>query len=353
MSIVAPVRTAMEAGAVVSPIGGGLPWEGGGVVPILSAPSQVTAPSLAGSLATGAVITITPAIWAGGTSRPQSRVISLKRAGVEIGTYTYPFASPLTYTEVAADSGAAMTVVETATNPIGSTASDASNAITVPVITTWTDQVGGVAMTAAIGGEEPAADSRFVQFGSAKRLTAGLGRAVGGLSGVTVLTRGQMNGALNPGDVFWQLVLEQAVSTFLLDVRISVGGYQEWTFAARNTGGVSVGVAGAGGTSDTVRLWTEDGAGNYTARIAGVAATVVASGATGAGATDFTAFGRRGGANSYAHSRRALWVVYDGVLSGANQAAAEALAADLTSTLAQYQALGTVLAAWLPGVGWT
>src|SRR3972149_1155253 len=125
---------------------------GGCVVPYLYVPSQITAPSLSGGLSTGGVLTITPAVWLGGTSRPQSRTWQMQRAGVAFGA---PLTVP-TYTAVAADSAVALTVKEIATNPIGPTTSDASNAITVPAITTWAGS--GLTYTAAVN-RKPVADS--------------------------------------------------------------------------------------------------------------------------------------------------------------------------------------------------
>jgi len=319
---------------------------GGGVVPYLYVPSQITAPSLSGGLSTGGVLTITPAVWLGGTSRPQSRTWQMQRAGVDFGA---PLTVP-TYTAVAADSAVALTVKEIATNPIGPTTSDASNAITVPAITTWAGS--GLTYTAAVN-RKPVADSLGALFDGAAGANAdGMdgGTDVLAASACTVITRRKLTALPGAGELRCCGNWRRSGSAAVVEYVAGTGsGYQPRSWAIDGLGN-GVGIADALTTSDTVLLWTWDGAA-FTARLNGVAKTVVASGAMSGYLRNSIGWRTDTATPAFAGDIY-LRVIYDAVLSGANQVALEALVADAASTLAQYQALGTVLDAVLPGAGW-
>lgn len=104
--------------------GGSLPWEpppGSSAQPV----AALTAPSIAGTNTVGATLTCTPGVYAGAPAPSVTR--AWKRAGVAIGG-----ATALTYVQVTADAGAALTCVETAANAVNSTASTSNTITTAP-----------------------------------------------------------------------------------------------------------------------------------------------------------------------------------------------------------------------------
>jgi len=261
-------------------------------------------------------------------------------------------ATASTYLATALDSGTDTTCVATPSNPVwGAGASGTSNIIVVPAIAAWTDQ-SATARTyqQAVAADKPKADSGTTLFDSSDGLVAD-GTAMGAGGACTVIERFQLTTVPGAG---WRTVgldVTAAGALARLSECAGAGGYQPYTFVNRTAFAVCVGIADALDLAVHTLLWTEDGAGIYTARLDGVAKPVVASGLHGFGSfVNALGYGDAAGRSLGG----ALWsrVVYDGVLSAADQLAAETLIADPASTYAQYAALGTVALCVLQGVGW-
>lgn len=352
--------------------GGALPWDAGegGFVPYIYVPAKATAPVIAGSLATGGVITLTSlGTWAGGTSRPASYAYQIQRGGVDIGGATGSVTAsqlPLVvWTAVTADAAAALTCIVTATNPIGATASDASNAITIPVITTWADQSpSALSFTRQGVPASPTANAGFVQFDATDDVcVAGTTPvAIGSNGACTIITRRKLASVLS-GAGQAQINLRTDTSTVLCVSATDFGGaYQPRSFWVdlNAVAGNGVGVADALTTNDEIEVWTFAGGdktdpANFTMRLGGTGKTVLTSGASGRADTVPHSVGGTYISPTLYPSASGVWsvVAFSGVLSAPNIAAAEALIATSAPTYAQYAALGTVVCCLLPGVGWT
>jgi len=318
----------------------------GGAAP--GAPTVV----ISGGLATGGLLTCTPtaaAVVYGVSGPVVSWTYQWYRGVGAIGG-----ATSITYLATALDSGTNTTCVATPSNPVwGAGPSGTSNIIVVPAISKWVDQSASArSYEQAVAANRPKADSLAGYFDANDSLAADA--TVMGAGGArTVLERVMLTVLPGVADIFGVGTdVTQAGAQLAQSFFTGLAGYQPWTFH-RSGAGSSVGVAEALGLGSRIQIWTENGAQVYTARVAGVAKPVVASGAIG-----YTSFsnllGTYRAASTYGlQNGLMLRVVWDGVLSAANQLTAEALAADTASTAAQYGALGTMVQCMLPGVGWS
>lgn len=350
-----------------------LPWDGSGagILPYTTAPAKVTAPVIAGSLATGGVITLTSlGTWSNGVARPASYAYQIQRAGVDIGGATgavTPAQLPLVvWTAVAADSAVALTCIVTATNPISATASDASNGITIATIGAWADQSpSALSFAQGTGTRRPKADSGYALFdntgGAEDVLLAGTTpTSIGADGAFTAVYRRKQTTAPGGGPLLD--IRTSATSMMSIGTNAIGGAYQPWTVWGNQTsgGGNGVGVAEALDTNPQAESVAYTGGdatdtARFTMRRGGVAKTVVASGASGRADDVQHAVGGAFVGGIVYPSDNAMWcvVVYAGALSAPNVAAAEALVASAAPTYAQFAALGTVVCCLLPGVGWT
>ena len=227
--------------------------------------------------------------------------------------------------------------------------------VTLSTVGEWKDQSPtGLLFAQATQVNRPAASSGAAVFDDTNdTLTAGTTPYIGATSGITVVSRMKLDAVPGAATYRGQYHLRQAAGTPTLDCASFFTGaaaYRPWTFWSRHLVAPCVGVADALDTNIHTRLWTEDGAGNYTARVDGVAKSVVTSGAASPLTGDVNSVGPFTGVTPLNGTQHAL-VVYSSVLSAANQAALETLIASSASTYADFAALGTVVCCLLPGAG--
>lgn len=192
--------------------------------------------------------------------------------------------------------------------------------------------------------------------GGTQFLTAGV-NVIGAAGGCTVITQRALTAVPGAATYNYLCTLRQdATPKWIENFYTGDAAFHPWSFGiATMVPNTQMGVAGALGLGDDIELWTWNGgatnnAANFSARRNGVAKAVTARGSTTHTATTQTTIGAYVDVGTFPLNGTLYYlIVYDSVLSGANQAIAEALVASGTAKYPDFALLGNVVVCVLRG----